>query len=121
MTMVPHLSRFRPPVGRRSPGASFRQALHYLLHLTGFACSTLVMTWGVLAIAFLALGGFSLDGLMLHLANLANRYNGADPARVAAFKQTFGIAHFVVVAALLAIRRRAILPSDVIRGDHGHG
>src|SRR3546814_7409277 len=50
-----------------------RAMLHFYLHLIGFTASTLLLTWGLFTLLFLALGGFSLDGLMHQLNNLTSR------------------------------------------------
>ena len=56
------------------PSIDARAMLHFTLYFGGFLASTLLMTWGLFALFFLALGGFSLDGLMNQLNNLSTRY-----------------------------------------------
>ena len=73
----------------------FRAMLYFILHLLGFTGSTLLLTWGVFTLFFLALGGFSLDGLMHQLNKLASRYVAASPDRIASFKHTFPKWHAV--------------------------
>ncbi|MFC3216022.1 hypothetical protein [Novosphingobium panipatense] len=60
---------------------------------------------GVFALFFLALGGFSLDGFMHQLNNLASRYVAASPDRIASFKTIFIVAHLVVATGLIVLRR----------------
>src|SRR3546814_14135883 len=59
-----------------------RAMLHFYLHLLGFTASTLLLTWGLFTLLFLALGGFSLDGLMHLLNNLTSRHVRANPERI---------------------------------------
>src|SRR3546814_2615798 len=66
-------------VGRQP---ALRSLLHFYLHLIGFTASTLLLTWGLFALFFVALGGFSLDGLMHQLNNLTARYVAASPDRI---------------------------------------
>ena len=99
---------------------AFRAMLRFYLHLLGFTGSTLLMTWGLFALCFLALGGFSLDGFMHQLNNLASRYVAATPDRVASFKNTFIAAHLTVAAALIVLRREKIVPAASREGNHDH-
>lgn len=98
-----------------------RSALHFGLHFAGFLASTLLMTWGLFALFFLALGGFSLDGLMNQLNNLSTRYVIATPDRVASFKTIFAVAHLILSVGLMVLRRGRILPSARSQGDPRHG
>ena len=84
--------------------------LYFMLHSLGFVAVTLLMTWGAFVLFFLAIGGFSIDGMMHHLANLASRYIAADSARVEQFKLIVGAAHMVIAGAIIFFRRHAILP-----------
>ena len=52
--------------------------LYFGLHFAGFMATTLLMTWGLFVLFFLAIGGFSLDGMMNHVQNLTSRYLAAD-------------------------------------------
>lgn len=94
--------------------------LYLMLHMTGFLAVTLLMTWGVILFFFLAIGSFSLDGMMHHLANLSTRYIGADAGRIAQFKAVVGTVHLVVAGAIIFFRRHSILPRDgkVRSADH---
>ena len=89
--------------------------LYFGLHVAGFIAGTWLMTWGVFALFFLALGGFSLDGMMHHLDNLASRYLAADADRVMQFKLIVGVAHTVVSGAIMFFRRHALLTRDIAR------
>src|SRR3546814_4542495 len=80
-------------VGRQP---ALRSLLHFYLHLIGFTASTLLLTWGLFALFFVALGGFSLDGLMHQPNNLTPRYVAAPPARIASFKKIFIAPHFLI-------------------------
>jgi len=94
--------------------------LHFYLHLLGFAGSTLLLTWGLFALFFLALGGFSLDGLMHQLDNLASRYVTATPDRIASFKNAFIAVHLLIAAALIVLRREKIVPAASRKGTPDH-
>jgi uncharacterized membrane protein (UPF0182 family) len=90
----------------------YRFLLYVALHILGFLAVTLLMTWGVMVLLFLAIGGFSLDGIMHQLANLSGRYIAADAARTGQFKVIVGAAQLVVAAAIIFFRRHAILPRE---------
>lgn len=84
--------------------------LYAALHILGFLAVALLMTWGVMVLFFLAIGGFSLDGMMHQLANLSGRYIAADAPRTGQFKLIVGAVQLVVAAAIIFFRRHAILP-----------
>jgi uncharacterized membrane protein len=92
--------------------------LYFGLHFAGFLATTLLMTWGVFVLFFLALGSFSLDGMMNHLQNMTSRYLTADADRLDQFKMIVGIVHMVISGACLFFRRHAILPRDAARRGH---
>lgn len=92
--------------------------LYFMLHASGFIASTLLMTWGILVLFFLAIGGFSLDGMMHQVANLSSRYIAAGAGRIDQFKLILGVIHMVVSTALIFFRRHAILPRDPARLEH---
>src|SRR3546814_543029 len=48
-------------VGRQP---ALRSLLHFYLHLIGFTASTLLLTWGLFALFFVALGGDRNGGLV---------------------------------------------------------
>src|SRR3546814_11572849 len=83
-----------------------RAMLHFYLHLIGFTASTLLLIWGLFALFFVALGGFSLDGLMHQLNNLTARSVAASPDRIASFKNIFIAAHLLIAAVLIFMRDR---------------
>lgn len=100
------------------PAAAWRDTLYIMLHALGLAATTLLIVWGVLVLFFLLLGGFSTDGLMHQLDNLASRYVAADAERVASFKQILLWTQFLLFAAILFFRRGSIVPAQW-RASHG--
>lgn len=106
---------------RGAPPFDVGAALHFALHFAGFLASTLLMTWGLFALFFLAIGGFSLDGLMNQLNNLTARYVIATSDRVASFKTIFAVAHLILSASLIILRRDRIMPSARSQGDPRNG
>ncbi|WP_337847845.1 hypothetical protein [Sphingomonas sp.] len=98
-----------------------RLPLYICLHLAGFVCSTMVLTWGLFVLFFMALGGFSLDGLMHQIHNLSSRYVAADRERIQSFKQIVAVAHLLVAGGLIVLRRHRILPADLNKGSTDHG
>ena len=50
----------------RLTAAEWRSVLYFTLHGFGFLGSTLLITWGLFFLFFLAIGGFSFDGF-IHL------------------------------------------------------
>lgn len=91
---------------------------YFGLHFAGFLATTLLMTWGVFVLFFLAIGSFSLDGMMNHLQNITSRYLAADARRLDQFKMIVGIVHMVITGAIIFFRRHAILPRDAARREH---
>lgn len=96
--------------GTRAQGRA--QAAYLALHAGWFLGTTLLLSWGLFVLFFLAIGGFSIDGLMHQLNNLAGRYVTADPARVSSFREVVLITHFLLSAGIIFFRRRSILPPD---------
>lgn len=92
--------------------------LYFGLHFAGFLATTLLMTWGVFVLFFLAIGSFSLDGMMNHLQNMTSRYLAADAGRLDQFKMIISIVHMVITGAIIFFRRHAILPRDAARREH---
>lgn len=107
------------PPARPARRVDYGFLLYFMLHALGFIATTLLMTWGILVLFFLAIGGFSLDGMMHQVANMSSRYIVADPARIDQFKLIVGVVHMVVAIALIFFRRHAILPRDPARLEHG--
>jgi hypothetical protein len=105
-------------VKRRS---DWRAVLYFTLHGFGFVGSTLLITWGLFFLFFLAIGGFSFDGLIHQLNNFTRRYVAADAARTGAFVNMFAIAHMILSAAVITLRRERILPDRKSKGARHHG
>lgn len=105
----------------RLTGAEWRSVLYFTLHGFGILGSTLLMTWGLFCLFFLALGGFSFDGFIHQLNNLTTRYVAADPARTGAFLNILAIAHMILSAAVIIFRRDRILPDRRSVGARDHG
>ena len=87
------LTQFMPSHG----GWALHQArLGIMLSILGWCTVTLLTALGCMALLAFILGGFSIDGTMLQLDNLASRYVAADTARTDQFDQillcTFGLA-----------------------------
>jgi hypothetical protein len=91
--------------------------LYVGLHIAGFLASSVLMTWGLVVLFFLAIGGFSLGGMMSHLQNLTSRYLEADAPRVDQFRLVVGGVHLALSAAIVFFRRHAILPRDTARPE----
>jgi hypothetical protein len=51
------------------------------LRVSGWLVVNAMVAFGVLTLAALVIGSFSIEGTMHHLANLASRYIVADPER----------------------------------------
>ena len=105
----------------RAKRSEWRSLAYFTLHGLGFVGSTLLMTWGLFFLFFLALGGFSFDGFIHQLNNLTTRYVVADAARTAAFLNMFAIAHMILSAAIITFRRDRILPERKSDGECHHG
>lgn len=105
------------PMPRSRRKIDYAYGLYFGLHMTGFLATTLLMTWGLFVLFFLAIGGFSLDGMMNHVQNLTSRYLAADGARVDQFKLVVGGVHMVLGTAIIFFRRHAILPRDAGRRE----
>lgn len=106
-----------PGVSAGRPRVDTGYYLYVLLHLAGFVVTTLLMTWGVFVLFFLAIGSFSLDLTMNQLDNLTSRYLAADPARVTQFKLIMGCVHLAVSTTIIFFRRRAMFPRDAKAGS----
>ncbi len=114
--------RLHPKPAQSKPDYGF--VAYAFLHFCGFFATTLLMTLGVFVLAFLAIGNFSIDGMMQHLANLSSRYIAADAGRVASFKLMIGGAGMLITLAIMFLRRGAILPprtpASSIAGGQAH-
>lgn len=109
------------PSPERPAVLDMRGALYFGLRLGGFLGSTLLLSWGLFALFFLAIGGFSLDGLMHQLNNLSARYIAATPDRVTSFKSTVAAAQIILAAGLIVLRRHRIMPGDRSKGVAPNG
>ncbi|ARS28339.1 hypothetical protein [Sphingomonas sp. KC8] len=105
----------------RLAAAEWQSVLYFTLHGFGFLGSTLLITWGLFFLFFLAIGGFSFDGFIHQLNNFTTRYVAADQARTGAFLNIFAIAHMVLSAAVITFRRDRILPDRMQEGGRDHG
>jgi hypothetical protein len=101
----------------RLTAAEWRSVLYFTLHGFGFLGSTLLITWGLFFLFFLAIGGFSFDGFIHQLNNFTTRYVAADQARTGAFLNIFAI----LSAAIITFRRDRILPDRTQEGTRDHG
>lgn len=106
---------------RAKRASEWRSVLYFTLHGFGFAGSTLLMTWGLFVLFFLAIGGFSVDGFIHQVNNLTTRYVAADAARTDAFLIMFAIAHMILSTAVITFRRDRILPEREPEGARHHG
>lgn len=106
---------------RRLTAAKWRSVFYFSLHGFGFLGSTLLITWGLFFLFFLAIGGFSFDGFIHQLNNFTTRYIAADPARTGAFLNIFAIAHMILSAGVITFRRDRILPGRTQEGARDHG
>lgn len=105
----------------RLTAAEWRSVLYFALHGFGFLGSTLLITWGLFFLFFLAIGGFSFDGFIHQLNNFTTRYVAADQARTGAFLNSLAIAHMILSAGVITFRRDRILPDRTQEGTRDHG
>ncbi len=68
-----------------------------------------------------AIGGFSIDGMMAHLNNLALRYVAADAHRQMAFKELIGGVQMILAIGFLVFRRHAFRPFRDFDRSMPHG
>ncbi|ATP22108.1 MULTISPECIES: hypothetical protein [Sphingomonadaceae] len=101
---------FPRTVPRKDKRPALGAVLFAALHACGLIATTLLLTWGLFILFFLAIGGFSFDGLMHQLANLASRYVAADPDRIANFRTVVLVSHLLLSGAVIVLRRHALLP-----------
>jgi hypothetical protein len=118
-TKVSNARQSLPRKGKLSR-REWQSALHLMLHGFGFLGSTLLMTWGLFFLFFLAIGDFSVDGFIHQLNNFTTRYVAADQARTAAFLNNFAITHMILTAAIITLRRGRILPERSKEGARDH-
>ncbi|WP_323810817.1 hypothetical protein [Sphingobium baderi] len=79
------------------------------LEAASFVATTLLLSWGCFVLLFLALGGFSLEGVMHQLANFSTRYVAADAERLSAFRHLLLVGHIAVSLTILVLRRARIV------------
>lgn len=88
------------------------------LRLTGWLATTMLATFGIFAVFFIVLGGFTLDGMMRHLSNLTARWLTADLARREQFE---AIAFGAVLIGFVLIgffRRASLISAFDVSGDN---
>lgn len=73
--------------------------------LGSWLASNTLCSLGVLALATITIGSFTLSGTMLQLSNLANRFVAADPGRQTQFGHVL-LAAFIVVFFTVGLLRR---------------
>ena len=105
----------------KAPSIDYGYILYFMLHSVGFVASTMLMAFGMFVLFFLAIGGFSIDGMMHQLANMSGRYIEADLARVEGFKLVVGTAFMLFSAAIIFFRRHSLLPRNTSKGGRHHG
>lgn len=109
------------PLARRRRRILFMQDLCLVaLRLSGWLAVTGLATLGCFVLAFLAIGGLSVEQALLHLDNMAGRFAEADAARRAAFAGQLTMAAGIVFAVIALCRRRAITALFLIDKEPGH-
>ena len=89
------------------------------LKLAGFLATTLLLSWGLLALFFFAIGGFSIDGMVIQLHNFTTRYLAAAPARLAAFRHLAVAIYCGAALLLMFLRPHHFLPAPQRSARHG--
>lgn len=82
------------------------------LHACLGLATSLLISWGLFVFAILAIGGFSLEGVMHHLANLSTRYESADAGRTSSFNGMLLTAQAIFFGAIVLLRRKSLMPRD---------
>lgn len=88
--------------------ARFQASLAGGLRLTGWLTVNLLVSLGVLTLAVLTIGGFSIEGSMRHLANLSARYIAANGGRRDQFDMIVLSAWSVAFGACCLFRQHAL-------------
>ena len=104
------------PVSRQRTAATGRSALrevvaelcYFTLRLSGWLALTLLTTFGLYAVFFMALGAFSAEGFFAHLANLAVRFGEAEPARQVIFVRQLAVVTIILFLGVSAARYRSL-------------
>ncbi|WP_336952439.1 hypothetical protein [Sphingobium aromaticivastans] len=121
MQLSPIARHGQPARHRRRRRLDWATIAYASLHLAGFCAGVLLMSWGMFILFFLAIGGFSIEGLMRQLGNLTARYLAAGPDRAASFHQQLFAAHALITLTILLLRRHRILPATTGQGSAHHG
>ena len=77
--------------------------------LLGWLALNLLSALGVVALAGFAIGDFTLEGTMLQLGNLTNRFIAADAPRQAQFGHLAAWALLIVFSLVALLRRRGAI------------
>ena len=104
------------PVSRHRTAATGGLALrevvaelcYFTLRLSGWLALTLLSTFGLYAVFFMALGAFSAEGFFAHLANLAVRFGEAEPARQVIFVRQLTVVTIILFLGVSAARSRSL-------------
>lgn len=109
------------PLARRRRRILFAQDLCLVaLRLSGWLAVTGLAALGCFVLAFLAIGGLSVEQALLHLDNMAGRFAEADPARRAAFVGQLTVVAAIAFGVIAFCRRRAIAALFLIDKEPGH-
>ena len=104
---LPRLKAARVPNGEQLKVFA-ANACYLALRLTGWLAVTGLATLGLFVVFFLLLGDMGADGFFAQLANLANRYGAAEPARQASFLDLVGTVAAILFAGVAAARWRSL-------------
>lgn len=104
------------PVSRQRTAATGRLArreivaelCYFALRLSGWLALTLLATFGLYAVFFMALGAFSAEGFFAHLANLSVRFGDAEPARQSIFVRQLAVVTLILFLGVSAARYRSL-------------
>jgi len=94
----------RPPWRRSGWGAAIAASMYFL----GWVAVNVLTAAGTLLLLGFAIGSFTLPGMLLQLANLADRYAAADAVRRGAFDLVV-IKGAVLIFAIVCLLRRGSL------------
>ncbi|WP_176599143.1 hypothetical protein [Sphingobium sp. 15-1] len=121
MQLSPIARHGHPARQRRRRRLDWTTIAYASLRLTGFCAGVLLMSWGMFVLFFLAIGGFSIEGLMHQLGNLTSRYLAAGPDRAASFHHQLLAAHAFFTLSILFFRRHHILARTAGSGSARRG
>ncbi|WP_176593140.1 hypothetical protein [Sphingobium sp. EM0848] len=114
---LPDLSSIR----RRRRRLDWATIAYVSLRLTRFCVGAVLMSWGMFVLFFLAIGGFSIGGLMHQLGNLTGRYLVANADRAASFDHQLLAVHMLVTLTIVFFRRHHFLTPMAKPGSPCHG